>query len=210
MKSLFEAIEAVGAAEVALEDAKAQVAVKACAAIEDLGTAAIRMLYWSESLPPGVIARSAGIGTHEVWKVAGPRNVGQCACGGPIEARSLSQFHSFRSRVCEDCLRDEYERRRNAISVDWHALNKEREARDERRNQLRWMPYRQYLRTEEWRERRMQALQRAGFRCQTCNAGGRLEVHHRTYERRGAEEMSDLTVLCRGCHQNFHDNRELA
>jgi hypothetical protein len=47
-----------------------------------------------------------------------------------------------------------------------------------------------------------------GHRCQVCNRGlGTLDVHHRTYERRGQELDEDLTVLCRACHGIFHEQR---
>jgi hypothetical protein len=67
------------------------------------------------------------------------------------------------------------------------------------------MPYRQYLRTPEWKRTRGAALLRAGYACSmdvTHTEG--LEVHHRTYERRGAELPADLVVLCHACHQLHH------
>lgn len=75
---------------------------------------------------------------------------------------------------------------------------------------LRAMPYAEYLRSPEWRERRQVALEAAGHRCQVCNAPGPLDVHHRTYERLGAEDAGDLFVLCRTCHDLFHRNGRLA
>ena len=75
-----------------------------------------------------------------------------------------------------------------------------------RRAALAAMPYPDYLLTREWRRRRSAALRRAGFRCQVCNAAGPiLDVHHRTYERRGAEDAGDLIVLCRLCHEKYHN-----
>jgi hypothetical protein len=65
----------------------------------------------------------------------------------------------------------------------------------------------QYLRSPHWRETRERALERAGHRCQVCNSEQRLDVHHRTYERIGAEEPGDLTVLCRRCHDLFHGRK---
>lgn len=70
--------------------------------------------------------------------------------------------------------------------------------------ELRTMPYKDYLQTSHWKERRLVALNAAGYRCQLCNRDGRLEVHHRTYERRGAELPSDLVALCDVCHRHFH------
>lgn len=75
--------------------------------------------------------------------------------------------------------------------------------------QLRAMKYEEYLRTPEWQRTRQQAIERARFRCQVCNAAAGLEVHHRNYEDLGAERPWDLTVLCDGCHELFHENRRL-
>ncbi len=62
-----------------------------------------------------------------------------------------------------------------------------------------------YLRSEHWAATRLQALDAADYRCRVCNAEHGLDVHHRTYERLGAERPDDLTVLCRRCHSRFHD-----
>lgn len=68
------------------------------------------------------------------------------------------------------------------------------------------MRYDLYLQTVEWQTLRRIKLETAGHRCQICYSdAGPLEVHHRTYERRGRERLDDLTVLCRRCHQVYHD-----
>jgi 5-methylcytosine-specific restriction endonuclease McrA len=91
-----------------------------------------------------------------------------------------------------------------------HAAAEVRAAHAERRSELRAMPYREYLRTPEWRERREAVLIRAGRRCYVCNANTSLHVHHRTYERRGSERDDDLVVLCWRCHGHFHEHLDLA
>lgn len=75
----------------------------------------------------------------------------------------------------------------------------------DRVQQLRTMPYREYLRTPEWKRARAAAILRAGGRCSldVTHSDG-LEVHHRTYERLGEELASDLVVLCRACHRIHH------
>lgn len=70
--------------------------------------------------------------------------------------------------------------------------------------------YREYLRSDHWQERRRMAVRGADGACQVCNARDKqLEVHHRTYERLGAEEPWDLVVLCEDCHGLFHSNGKL-
>jgi 5-methylcytosine-specific restriction endonuclease McrA len=88
-----------------------------------------------------------------------------------------------------------------------------RVGRSIRPGHLATMPYRKYLSTPEWKATRAEALKRAGHRCQTCNTPAtienRLEVHHRTYARRGNELPQDLTVLCQACHILIHKHRRL-
>ena len=64
--------------------------------------------------------------------------------------------------------------------------------------------YDKYLLSLEWQRRRKGAIERVGGRCQLCNSADKLQVHHRTYERLGAERDEDLTVLCESCHKLFH------
>lgn len=71
--------------------------------------------------------------------------------------------------------------------------------------ELRTMDYADYLKTPEWQAIRNEAIRRAKGCCQICNSGSSLHVHHRTYENRGDEDLSDLTVLCADCHRIYHD-----
>lgn len=69
---------------------------------------------------------------------------------------------------------------------------------------LREMPYQEYLLTTHWQWKRYRKLAQVGFRCEHCRGTVLLQVHHKTYERIGTERMSDLVVLCDGCHQEQH------
>jgi 5-methylcytosine-specific restriction endonuclease McrA len=70
---------------------------------------------------------------------------------------------------------------------------------------LRRMPYRLYLETPHWKRTREAALKRAGHQCALCPSTTDLQVHHRTYDRRGCERPEDLIVLCDPCHARHHD-----
>lgn len=76
----------------------------------------------------------------------------------------------------------------------------------ERIHALRRLPYRAYLQTPEWKRRRNRALARASWRCEQpgCTSTESLEVHHRRYDRLGAEPDEDLCVLCYGHHHALH------
>jgi 5-methylcytosine-specific restriction endonuclease McrA len=67
------------------------------------------------------------------------------------------------------------------------------------------LPYAEYLLTPHWQEVREVALKTADNRCQICYSPVNVQVHHRTYDRRGHELPSDVTVLCAACHGRFHD-----
>lgn len=67
--------------------------------------------------------------------------------------------------------------------------------------------YERYIRSDTWKKRRHKALNRAEHRCQVCYSKKRLDVHHRTYRRFENERDADLTVLCRRCHDLFHDHK---
>ena len=72
--------------------------------------------------------------------------------------------------------------------------------------------YAQYLNSWHWSCVRKKALEAAKERCQVCNTGPpetHIEVHHRTYIRRGQEEPEDVTVLCGKCHKRFHEDGKL-
>ncbi len=71
------------------------------------------------------------------------------------------------------------------------------------------LPYSEYLKSDHWQARRLKALAKGDNKCRICAATSALEVHHNTYERLGHERAADLVVLCRKCHQLFHDSGEL-
>lgn len=64
--------------------------------------------------------------------------------------------------------------------------------------------YKAYLESDAWKRTRKHAIEGARGACQLCDANGRIDVHHRTYDRVGDERLSDLIVLCRRCHERFH------
>lgn len=58
-----------------------------------------------------------------------------------------------------------------------------------------------YIASAKWRLFRQQVLFRDKDRCVLCNDNGALEVHHRTYERLGKEQLEDCYTLCPRCHE---------
>ncbi len=76
-------------------------------------------------------------------------------------------------------------------------------------NELRDLPYLEYLQSDHWRDVRRDAYRRAGGRCQVCGATRALECHHNNYAHLGNERPEDVIILCRDCHRLFHERRTL-
>lgn len=187
----------------------------------------IEELYWNSDIPTTEIAEAYGIAHARLLcervRPAIVEGIECRHCQQPITVRSRAELKkklaalewsrrqgSDRWRVawahpdvCKNCSDDLQAR-------DQAQLAAEISARALRGEALRTMPYREYLQTSEWREKRTAALKRAGYRCQTCCSGGQLNVHHRTYARRGSEWARDLIVLCQPCHAIFHEAQRLA
>lgn len=65
--------------------------------------------------------------------------------------------------------------------------------------------YKDYLKTDHWRDARSRALKRAGYKCQLCGCRGNLQVHHNNYKNIWHEKDGDLIVLCWKCHKKIHN-----
>lgn len=76
--------------------------------------------------------------------------------------------------------------------------------------ELKDMPYQQFLNTFYWKTIRNYIFYKRGTKCHLCPSTQYLQVHHRTYEHRGFEisYLEDLIVLCRDCHARHHDKLE--
>ncbi|MEM9214040.1 MAG: HNH endonuclease signature motif containing protein [Cyanobacteria bacterium P01_F01_bin.150] len=187
-----------------------------------------RNLYWHHpSINTPAIAGILGIPTCMLYKVVGPANLrGKCICCHAneflIEVTSRANRSALQSKLqSQTCWRDSKTEfmcprcqekqkakeisEKEAMHKEWRRKDAEEQAK---RDRLRTMPYCEYLKTDHWQSIRQVALKRAGYACQVCNSKGILDVHHRTYERRGDEALSDLTVLCRQCHSTHHGHAE--
>lgn len=72
-----------------------------------------------------------------------------------------------------------------------------RTRRDKVERRLLQLWYRQgYLYSSNWRSKHRRILERAGNSCEKCGVGGRLDIHHTTYERLRYELPEDLQALC--------------
>ena len=117
--------------------------------------------------------------------------------GFRVGAGELVEFKKLCEMLCESCAQG----LQHCHAEEHHA---ELLARKARISQLRNMTFAEYRLTPEWRLRRNRVLLRAGNKCELCDSHERLDVHHRTYERYGDEQLNDLIALCRICHQRHH------
>jgi len=69
------------------------------------------------------------------------------------------------------------------------------------------MTYRQQLKTEEWKAKRLEILERDGHKCTECGSTESLQVHHLYYRKtKLAWEYPNkaLATLCKDCHEDEH------
>ena len=67
------------------------------------------------------------------------------------------------------------------------------------------MTHKKYMRSKMWHRKRQQLLDsKKNTCCEVCGTEDAKQVHHRTYQRLLVEDMSDLVLLCRDCHDKFH------
>lgn len=68
--------------------------------------------------------------------------------------------------------------------------------------------YKDYLKTNHWKNIRSIIRKKYKNKCRSCKTTENLEVHHKTYKNIGNEKLSNLTLLCRNCHQKAHDQSD--
>lgn len=198
-REIVEGLSTLRAAEEALKDAK--LALKQAAATCPMTRGQLLEVYWSvpEIAVDALLERlgtTAGMARKDgIW---GTIATGTCAaCSADIVATSRTAALKEPPEICAEC-------RDRAQRAHWEGHDRRVEQRLAELDELRSMPYVDYLQTRHWQMVRQQALRRARWACQVCNAAARLDVHHRTYERVGCEEPADVIALCRPCHARHH------
>ena len=70
------------------------------------------------------------------------------------------------------------------------------------------MNYSEYIKSELWNTKRLEAFMRHGTSCELCGNDENIHVHHATYENLFNENAeTDLVILCYDCHDNVHVGR---
>ena len=71
------------------------------------------------------------------------------------------------------------------------------------------MDYREQLKTKKWKELSEKVKDYYDHACVGCGTNQNLNTHHKRYykNRKAWEyEIKDLVVLCKDCHNLFHEN----
>jgi 5-methylcytosine-specific restriction endonuclease McrA len=89
----------------------------------------------------------------------------------------------------------------------WEIANHPKPARQQPRQKV---VYAEYIRSPEWAKVKTRKFKQVGHRCEKCAKHTGLQVHHKTYDRLGRERLSDLQVLCSGCHEREHEGYIMA
>ena len=63
--------------------------------------------------------------------------------------------------------------------------------------------YHEYLKTDEWKDKRNERLRLDNHICTMCG-GDAANVHHKNYNSIFNENMEDITSLCLPCHKAQH------
>jgi hypothetical protein len=61
--------------------------------------------------------------------------------------------------------------------------------------------YKTYLQTNHWKQFRRKTVTN---KCWNCGMGGKMNLHHTTYDNLYHETFMDVITLCEGCHHAVH------
>jgi 5-methylcytosine-specific restriction endonuclease McrA len=97
--------------------------------------------------------------------------------------------------------------------IGYRAYNKRKEKEEEKLSrQQRRDIYRNLLKSDKWRSRRKEILDRDNHKCCWCGSSKYLQVHHRYYELYPDDSFVEhwdypdnaLMTFCKECHEKAH------
>lgn len=73
------------------------------------------------------------------------------------------------------------------------------------------MIYKDYLKSQDWEDKRELKYSKSKKRCAICSSTQNLDLHHLNYKNLTDVNTTDLRILCRRCHtlthQLFQENK---
>ena len=88
-------------------------------------------------------------------------------------------------------------------------LPRVKKSKGEARKKLWAVWYPQYLRTDEWQNKRIEVIKRCKNICEECNFEKVDDIHHITYKNVGNEKLYELIGVCRACHAMLHGKKHV-
>jgi 5-methylcytosine-specific restriction endonuclease McrA len=70
--------------------------------------------------------------------------------------------------------------------------------------------YNKRISSPQWKNMKRDVAKMRGNKCERCESQFNLALHHKTYERLGKELLSDLELVCEGCHRKADVQRAAA
>ena len=64
----------------------------------------------------------------------------------------------------------------------------------------------EHMQSQYWFNLKQYRLALANYVCESCGTSGPLELHHVDYSNLLAENINDVRVICRQCHQTVHSH----
>lgn len=68
--------------------------------------------------------------------------------------------------------------------------------------------YHKYLKSDEWKSKKDTLISQRGLKCERCDknlVNFTFDIHHLTYKNIFNEQLEDLQILCRPCHERVHN-----
>lgn len=123
--------------------------------------------------------------------------VRQClVCGWttpPIAHDKIDRLEREAAAAVDDSIRD-----------NWYAAQQVKRTLERKQGQQDFFEaHSNYLRSPEWKARRVAVLRRDGYICQACLQNEASQVHHLTYKHWGHEPLFELVSVCKPCHDQI-------
>jgi hypothetical protein len=157
-------------------------------------------------------------GAHHPGKVhAFDREAEKTYCGKQERFCPGKRIYGTVSLV--DCLKCKESIESRERRAQWEREAPQRQAEREEEERQWWRAYNAYLLTPTWLAKRRQVLKRANDICEACRKEVAVQAHHLQYPPRGVlpgspewirfEKCHHLIAVCRQCHDDLHELKDL-
>jgi hypothetical protein len=135
-------------------------------------------------------------------RLKGPHYARQCIRCGSIVGQWISHDKVLKKdtiKPFDENLRDNY----LATVRELRAALLECQRDTQKQDFNTW--YQEYLKSNEWSDKRSRVLSRCGYICEGCGKNRASIVHHLSYVNVGHDFLFELVGLCQDCHSTLHN-----